>query len=30
MALLYKPGAPSRKDPPEKPGEYRWRNKKQV
>ena len=28
MALLYKPGRPSRQDPPQKPGEYRWRNKK--
>lgn len=27
MAELYKKGRPSRKDPPEKPGEYRFRNK---
>jgi len=27
MALLYKPGRPSKKEPPEKPGEYRWINK---
>lgn len=24
MAQLYKPGRPSRQEPPEKPGEYRW------
>ena len=27
MAQLYKPGRPSKQEPPEKPGEYRWRNK---
>lgn len=27
MAKLYKPGRPSKQEPPEKPGEYRWRNK---
>lgn len=24
---VYKPGRPSRREPPEKPGEYRYRNK---
>lgn len=27
MAQLYKKGRPSKQEPPEKPGEYRWRNK---
>lgn len=27
MAGLYKPGRPSKREPPEKPGEYRYRNK---
>lgn len=27
MAPLYKPGRPSKKTPPSKPGEYRWINK---
>lgn len=27
MAQLYKPGRPSKQEPPEKPGIYRWRNK---
>ena len=28
MANPYKPGRPRKDDPPAKPGEYRWRNKK--
>lgn len=27
MAQLYGAGRPSKKDPPHKPGEYRWRDK---
>ena len=27
MAPLYKKGRPSKQETPEKPGEYRWRNK---
>jgi hypothetical protein len=27
MAQMYRPGRPSRQDPPNNPGEYRWRNK---
>lgn len=27
MANMYKPGRPSKQEPPEKAGEYRWINK---